>query len=347
MKGGEKSLNNIMHDSSANKPKKNNIMNLSGLTPEILIELKSKGVTPQQIADLALKQGQPVPPLVVAAIQANTQKKPITSQPINNTELQQQTDEYTQMSKQPITKRTSSVGFVFSDLLKDDLERLVQRTQGSFLIGVNLIKLFKEFSKIINPDQTLRSLEANKKTKKNTSNEVFKKYGEFLDQDYEEILKTKLGYRNSSGVAHLPELKLDETSTFDEIIDESKSYADIGYKGKITPYGLLIMTRMLYKYKKNEAQWIRVATVLELIYKFLGGTQSRQHFFNSRDEIPILALLDLEEFYNTDHIFMIPKELDEFKKNLEYYKYDISQSIEKKLGISGDFVESLNNKKTK
>ena len=28
---------------------------------------------------------------------------------------------------------------------------------------------------------------------------------------------------------------------------------------------------MLYKYRNNNAQWFRVATVLELIYKYLGG----------------------------------------------------------------------------
>ena len=31
---------------------------------------------------------------------------------------------------------------------------------------------------------------------------------------------------------------------------------------------------------------------------------------------------DLEEFYNTDHIFMTVKELETFKKSLDFYKYD-------------------------
>lgn len=351
MKGGEKNLSNIMHSSdNIKKKKESNQMNFSKITPEVLIDLKSKGVTPEQIAELALQQGQEVPPIVLSAIQYN---KGNTSQSLPNianvnmsTNLEKQQTKYEELSKKPIIKRSTSFGYVFSDLLMDDIKREVKRTQGSFLIGVNLLKLFQDFKKIINPDTTLQEKET-QKTDKKTSNEVFKKYGEFLDQDYEEILKSKLGFRDSSGISHLPELKLDETSTFDEIIDESKEYADIGYKGKITPFGLLIMTRMLYKYKKNEEQWIRVATVLELIYKFLGGNQSRQHFFNSRDEIPILALLDLEEFYNTDHIFMLPKELDEFKKNLEYYKYDISQSIEHKLNRVGNIVENLNQKKNK
>jgi hypothetical protein len=41
------------------------------------------------------------------------------------------------------------------------------------------------------------------------------------------------------------------------------------------------MTRMLYKYRKNNAQWFRVATVLELIYKYLGIGQQRAAFFKN------------------------------------------------------------------
>jgi hypothetical protein len=58
-----------------------------------------------------------------------------------------------------------------------------------------------------------------------------------------------------------------------------------------------------------------------------------------------MSLMDLEEFYNTDHIFMTQKELLEFKKNLEYYKYDITKTIEKRMGIAGDVVENLSDKK--
>jgi hypothetical protein len=243
-------------------------------------------------------------------------------------------------------KRASTYGYVFSDLLREDIMREMKRTQGSFLIGVNLSNLFKEFRKIINPDKTLKELENEKAEKnKDDSDEIFRKVGEYVDVDFDKILEKKMGYRNDSDTPLLPELKLERTSTFDQIIDESKKYADIGYKGKITPYGLLMMTRMLFKYKKNNAQWVRVATVLELIYKYLGGGQSKQNFFNNKTEIPILSLMDLEEFYNTDHIFMTQKELLEFKKNLEYYKYDITKTIEKRMGIAGDIVENLSNKK--
>ena len=130
-----------------------------------------------------------------------------------------------------------------------------------------------------------------------------------------------MGARGSD-VPLLPEKKLTNYSTFYEIIDESKKYSDRGFYGKITPYSLLIMTRMLYKYRNNNSQWFRVATVLELIYKYFGGSMSREQYFKSNNEITIRALMDLEEFYNTDHIFMSETEMIKFKAELEFYKYD-------------------------
>ena len=164
MKGGEKSLNNVMHAPQQNNGKKNNMMDFSSITPEVLIELKSRGVTPQQIAELAIQQGQKVPPIVIAAIEEDKKTSP-QQQSITNNTLQQQTTEYREMSSKPIVKRTSSVGYVFSDLLNADLRREVEITQGSFLIGVNIIKLFKDFKSIISPDKTLQELEKKKKRK--------------------------------------------------------------------------------------------------------------------------------------------------------------------------------------
>ena len=88
---------------------------------------------------------------------------------------------------------------------------------------------------------------------------------------------------------------------------------------------------MLFKYRKSNAQWFRVATILELIYKYLGLNQTRENFFNTKYEIPIMSLMDLEEFYNTDHIFMTEKELSKFKKDLNFYKYDTKLDIVGKL----------------
>jgi hypothetical protein len=88
---------------------------------------------------------------------------------------------------------------------------------------------------------------------------------------------------------------------------------------------------MLFKYKKSNAQWIRVATILELIFKYLGMNQTRDYFFKSNVEIPIMSLMELEEFYNTDHIFMTENELTQFKKDLKFYKYDRKVDVKMKI----------------
>jgi len=139
-----------------------------------------------------------------------------------------------------------------------------------------------------------------------------------------------MGFRGSD-IPLLPEQELTDYSTFREILNESKKYADKGFSGKITPMGLLMMTRMLYKYRKNETQWIRVATLLELIYKYLGNKKTRKEFFKDERELPIMSILELEEFYNTDHLFMTPNELEKFRKDLTFYKYDETVDIHKKL----------------
>ena len=218
-------------------------------------------------------------------------------------------------------------GYVFSDLMDEDILREMKRTQGSFFVGVNLSNLFNEFRSIVNRNTKNssgnRSVNSSGNVSSNdtkNSNETFRRVGEWVDVDFEKTLKNKMGFRNSD-ISLLPELSLTDASTFTNIVKESKIYANTGFDGKITPKGLLTMTRMLFKYKKSNAQWLRVATVLELIYKYLGTTQSRENFFKTTAEIPILALMEIEEFYNTDHIFMTNDEIKAFKTDLEFYKY--------------------------
>ena len=139
-----------------------------------------------------------------------------------------------------------------------------------------------------------------------------------------------MGFRGTD-IPLIPEKELTDYSTFYEILNESKKYSDRGFNGKITPLGLLIMTRMLYKYRSSNAQWFRVATVLELIYKYLGNSMQREQYFKTNNEIPIMSLMELEEFYNTDHIFMSEKELNKFKSDLEFYKYDKNIDIKKQI----------------
>jgi hypothetical protein len=41
--------------------------------------------------------------------------------------------------------------------------------------------------------------------------------------------------------------------------------------------------------------------------------------------------MDLEEFYNTDHLFMTEEELRKFKRDLDFYKFDPKINIQKQI----------------
>ena len=341
------------------------------LTQEDIEGLMNQGVMPEQLAEIAISQGQEVPPIINQMIEANNPgAQPSNMSNSNQTEQSSQVDanvpdktskfpammglpEYAQYSKvdkaeQKKKKKKLSFGahnkkmygYMFSDLINDQILSDIKRTQGSFLIGVNLSNLFNEvnnitkdmtdLSKITNTNnKTKKYIDINKKSFMN-SEALFKKVGEYVNIDFDKILEKKMGFRGSD-IPLLPEITLTDNSSFLDIINESKKYADTGYGQNITPAGLLVMTRMLYKYRKNNEQWIRVATVLELIYKYFGYKQSRIDFFRSSINISVLLLIELEEFYNTDPMFMLEEELRTFKKQLDFYKYDTDVNIKKQL----------------
>ena len=341
------------------------------LTQQDIEGLMKQGVMPEQIAELAKEQGQPVPPIIQQMLSSNlnsvSEQQSMTnahiSSPTNSSNTNSTTSkalesdtfpammglpEYSQYSnviKKEKNNRTNvgannnnKNGYFFSDLISEKNLRNMKRTQGSFLVGVNINNLFNEF-KSISKQLNNTGNGKNNKTKKNNSmkanvfidsEKIFKNIGEYVNVDFDNILDKKMGFRGSA-TPLLPELTLKNNSTFYDVINESVKYADTGYGSNITPFGLLIMTRMLYKYRKNNSQWIRVATILELIYKYFGDDQTREDFFKNRDDISILSLIELEEFYNTDHIFMSEEELISFKKDLSFYKYDSKIDIKKKI----------------
>jgi hypothetical protein len=345
-------FNHIIYGGGAPPVDKSTEIDLQTITQQEIEMLMQQGIMPEQLADLALQQGQQIPPLVQQMMSqsqpSSTDMKPSISppsvpDPLNKASqypsqmtLPQYAD-YKKMMKVEKEKKDklkfgahkqNVYGYVFSDLINEDLLRDVKRTQGSFLIGLNLNNLVNEMRKMIMDSETQRN--SKKKTIgipiERNSEELFKRLGEYVNVDFEKILDGKMGYRGSD-IPLLPEEALNDYSSFYEVIYESKKYADKGYNGKITPLGLLIMTRMLYKYRKSNAQWFRVATILELIYKYLSDNQLRAEFFKNKDEIPVLSLIELEEFYNTDHLFMTENELKTFKQELNFYKYDSNLDI--------------------
>jgi hypothetical protein len=116
-----------------------------------------------------------------------------------------------------------------------------------------------------------------------------------------------------------PEDKLTPTSQFDNILDESKKYT--GFSSQfISPNALFNMVRILDKYKTEETQWLRVATALEIIYSYMNNGESREVFFKSTKPLDRNALLELDEFFRTDHLFMSLTELLNLKNSLEFYR---------------------------
>ena len=333
-------------------------LDLQSLTEEQIKELIGQGITLDQIAEIAKEQGQPVPPIVQALMEQQLQQGG-PSQQMNQEQMAAQGQEgpqpkvmptesgkfpsmmslgeYDQYQKvvkeekaktEPQEHKPNVYGYVFSPLISEDIIKDMKKTQGSFLVGVNITNLFNTFRDMIVDNEKKEYKYRNTKMLKSDPDSIFKKIGEWVDVDFETILDKKMGFRGSD-VPLLPEKELTDYSTFHEILTESKKYSNKGFNGKITPLGLLIMTRMLYKYRNSNAQWFRVATVLELIYKYLGGSMKRSNFFKTNDEISILALMELEEFYNTDHIFMSQEELTKFKTDLDFYKYDKNIDIKK------------------
>lgn len=320
------------------------------LTEDEINNLLSQGFTLDQMAAIYQEQGQPIPPTLQKMIAemppAQQQMAPPPGQmgpppqqmpsSAGKFPTMMSADEYVKYQevaekerKEKRKKDKKLYGYKFSDLIDEKTLREMKQTQGSFFVGLNLANLFSEFKKMITYED-MNNNEKRKADMKKSHNDTFKRVGEWVDQDFEQVLRDKMGYRDSE-IPLLPEEALDESSTFYDIIDESRKYFNTGFDGKITPMGLLLMTRMLYKYKKSTTQWVRVATVLELIYKYLGKGQSKEQFFSSRIDIPVISLMELEEFYNTDHLFMTKDELRKFKDSLSFYKFDTDIDIEKKL----------------
>jgi len=327
---------------------------IQSITEDQINQLQQQGIPLDQIAKVATDQGQPVPAILQAKIDEQL-SSPDTGQaappPVDEPVIQNAPppstkksstfpalmdmktyNEYKHVIKEESKHKTQEhkpnvYGYTFSPLLSENIMQDMKRTQGSFLVGVNIANLFNTFRNMVVDSETNKP---KKNMLKSNSDTIFKKIGEWVDVDFESILDKKMGMR-SLDVPTLPEKQLTDYSTFYEILSESKKYSDRGFNGKVTPYGLLVMTRMLYKYRKSNAQWFRVATVLQLIFKYLGGNMKREQYFNSTSELSLFSLMELEEFYNTDHIFMSKKELHAFKEELEFYKYDKNIDVKGKL----------------
>ena len=186
--------------------------------------------------------------------------------------------------------------------------------QGYYPLGVNIMAFIKQ-NNVDDAEQKISNFEnevSNKKT--------FDKIGEYVDEDYNTVIKTITGERDKLLQKSLfPEKVLTDQSTFREIINESRKYTHDENEVKVTPKGLLKMSKMLNKYG-NEKQWYRVASLLEIMYKYLNEGLSRSEFFGTSFNINKQILQEVEELWKTEHIFITEAEAIKIKKNLSFYK---------------------------
>ena len=227
--------------------------------------------------------------------------------------------------------------------MKFQYKKNVEDNAGLYLIGINLPEVFKSIKDEINFNlsnmdypgkyktkeerlkaqelQKLKKLKReNEKNKRNKGKSSFDLTGEYIDQDYEVILKDILGIRRDlTDLLLQPHNVLTRESTFLDIITEAKKYQREDTR-ELSPKALLTMVKILFKTKKNALQWIRVATLCETIYQYFGLDQNRQQFFSSIRKLDETLLVKLEEFWKTDWIFRSNKERQDYKELLNFYK---------------------------
>lgn len=215
-------------------------------------------------------------------------------------------------------------GFYFSDTLDSQILERARLNEGMFLMGVNLNMLADLYRHIVFKEPLLDEngnpipLPSGDILESGRSEDLT---GEAYKVNYDKIYRDKMGFRLGPHRPLHPELVLRDDTPFDDIIRESAKYTGASYE-RISPKSLLNMIRVLDEYSKYELQWLRSATAIEIIYKYLSNGMPRQMFFTSESKLTEESLLELEEFFKTDNIFMTLDELREFKHDLNFYRSD-------------------------
>jgi hypothetical protein len=209
-------------------------------------------------------------------------------------------------------------GFYFSKGLQAKELQEKQINEGMHLIGVNISALFDLFGFDLK-DQGLEDVKGDILSKGRS----YELIGEHIDSGdkMDAILRDKMGFRMGQDKSFMPEKTLSEFSSFNNIVSEAKKY-NIGNKTKLTPNSLYKMIKILHKYKKSDIQWLRSATALEIIYQYLSSGMTRDDFFKLNTKINPEGINELDEFFKTEHLFMTPQELQLYKKELDFYKYN-------------------------
>jgi hypothetical protein len=224
-------------------------------------------------------------------------------------------------------------GFYFSDAMNDAILHEMRANEGYYLIGVNFNALFDLFNYSINHQgEPTYDAEGNPMGIPQgdilADGDSFALVGEWVDKgrEYDKLLADKVGLRLGPDAVLKPEDVLDGRSRFKDIIIEGRRYTGMSRK-YLNPHALYNMVRILDKYKRNEVQWLRTATAIEIVYKYMSHGVSRQTFFASRAPLDETAIMELDEFFKTDHLFMTLAEITRLKLDLEFYRFAPDNNI--------------------
>lgn len=218
-------------------------------------------------------------------------------------------------------------GFYFSDAMNNAVLHEMRANEGYYLIGVNFNALFDLFNYSFNtPGEPIYDEDGNPVGV--PEGDILKDgdsmalIGEWIDKgrEYDKLLKDKVGLRLDPSTVLKPEDILDEKSRFKDIMVEGRRYTGMSRK-YLNPTALYNMVRILDKYKHNEVQWLRTATAVEIVYKYMSRGASRQTFFASRAPLDEAAIMELDEFFKTDHLFMTLAEITRLKSDLDFYRF--------------------------
>ena len=194
----------------------------------------------------------------------------------------------------------------------------ISSREGFYLVGLDIGSFLKFIGQTFDKAKMFNDI-----TEDDLS--TVKQFGEYIDQDYDQVVEDLEGIRDKEiNMPLLPEKSLTNKSSLNNIKNEAQKYTT---SRKITPNGLFKMVRILSKYQKTEAQWMRVASLLEVLYQYSDTKQSREDFFSSNLPITLSYLREVEEFWKTEHIFSSEKQLENFKKNLKFYKHPKEDNI--------------------
>jgi len=221
-------------------------------------------------------------------------------------------------------------GFYFSDTLDSQILERARLNEGMFLVGVNLNSLIDLYRQIVFKEPLLDAdgnpIEIPGEGDILDSGRAEDLVGESYSVDYDKIYRDKMGFRLGPHRQLRPELVLRDNTPFDDIVRESAKYTGSSYQ-RISPKSLLNMIRILDEYSKYELQWLRSATAIEIIYKYMSNGMSREVFFNSESRLTEESLLELEEFFKTDNLFMTLDEIREFKNDLNFYRSEKNRKL--------------------